>query len=160
MIISNITGKRVCCNTTEEKILTTWSENKSAKISKRDIVNADDTEKLYALWNTDLVSENLETGEVKINITGNDDMVDLYCRQGRIKDVIMTQTTKRRLNAFLDYYGFDRLEVHNSMKEVCAKFHGKELKVSSDSWYKLDFTTKELVKCQTDLREFISTKQY
>ena len=147
MIISNITGKRVCCNTTEEKILTTWSENKSAKISKRDIVNADDTEKLYALWNTDLVSENLETGEVKINITGNDDMVDLYCRQGRIKDVIMTQTTKRRLNAFLDYYGFDRLEVHNSMKEVCVKYHGKELKVSSDSWYKLDFTTKELVKC-------------
>ena len=74
-------------------------------------------------------------------------MVDLYCRQGRIKDVIMTQTTKRRLNAFLDYYGFDRLEVHNSMKEFCVKYHGKELKVDSYSWYKLDFTTKELVKC-------------
>ena len=147
MIISNITGKRVCCNTTEEKILTSWSENKSAKISKRDIVNTEDTEKLYTLWNTDLVSENLETGEVKINITGNDDMVDLYYRYGRIKDVIMTQTTKNRLNAFLDYYGFDRLEVHNSKKEVCVKYHGKELKVSSDSWYKLDFTTKELVKC-------------
>ena len=147
MIISNITGKSVCCNTTEEKILTAWSENKSAKISKRDIVNAGDTKKLYTLWNTDLVSENLETGEVKINITGNDDMVDLYYRQGRIKDVIMTQTTKRRLNAFLDYYGFDRLEVHNSMKEFCVKHHGKELKVSSDSWYKLDFTNKELVKC-------------
>ena len=147
MIISNITGIRVWCNTTEEKILTTWSENKSAKISKRDIVNAGDAEKIYTLWNTNLVSENLETGEVKINITGNDDMVDLYCRQGRIKDVIMTQTTKRRLNAFLDYYGFDSLEVHNSMKEVCVKYHGKELKVSSDSWYKLDFTTKELVKC-------------
>ena len=146
-MISNITGKRVWCNTTEEKILTSWSENKSAKISKRDCVNADDTEKLYALWNTDLVSENLETGEVKINITGNDDAVDLYYRQGRIKDVIMTQTTKRRLNAFLDYYGFDRLEVHNSMKEVCVKYHGKELKVDSYSWYKLDFTTKELVKC-------------
>ena len=160
MIISNFTGKRVWCRATEEKILTSWSENKSAKISKRDCVNADDTEKLYTLWNTDLVSENLETGEVKINITGNDDMVDLYCRQGRIKDVIMTQTTKRRLNAFLDYYGFDRLEVHNSMKEVCVKYHGKELKVSSDSWYKLDFTTKELVKCQTDRREFISTKQF
>ena len=122
-------------------------ENKSAKISKRDIVNTEDTEKLYTLWNTDLVSENLETGEVKINITGNDDMVDLYYRYGRIKDVIMTQTTKKRLNAFLDYYGFDSLEVHNSMKEFCVKYHGKELKVSSDSWYKLDFTTKELLKC-------------
>ena len=160
MIISNITGKRVCCRETEEKILTAWSENKSAKISKRDCVNAVDAEKIYTLWNTDLVSENLENGEVKINITGNDDMVDLYYSRGRTKDVIMTQTTKRRLNAFLDYYGFDSLEVHNSMKEVCVKYHGKELKVSSDSWYKLDFTTKELVKCQTDLREFISTKQF
>ena len=146
-MVSNITGKRVWCNTTEEKILTAWSENKSAKISKRDCVNADNTEKLYALWNTDLVSENLETGEVKINVTCNDDMVDLYYRYGRIKDVIMTQTTKNRLNAFLDYYGFDRLEVHNSMKEFCVKYHGKELKVDSYSWYKLDFTTKELVKC-------------
>lgn len=147
MIISNITKNSVWCNTTEEKILTAWSKNKNAKISKRDIVNTGDTEKIYTLWNTDLVCENLETGEVKINITGNDDMVDLYYRQGRIKDVIMTQTTKRRLNAFLDYYGFDSLEVHNSMKEVCVKYHGKELKVSSDSWYRLDFTAKELVKC-------------
>ena len=160
MIISDITRKSVWCNTTEEKILAVWSVNKSAKISKRDIVNTGDAEKLYTLWNTNLVSENLETGEVKINITGNDDMTDLYYRQGRIKDVIMTQTTKNRLNAFLDYYGFDSLEVHNSKKEVCVKYHGKALKVSSDSWYKLDFTTKELVKCQTDLREFISTKQF
>lgn len=147
MIISNITGKRVWCRATEEKILTVWSENKRAKISKRDCVNTGDAEKIYTLWNTDLVSENLETGEVKINITGNDDMIDLYYSHGRTKDVIMTQTTKNRLNAFLDYYGFDSLEVHNSMKEVCVKYHGKELKVSSDSWYKLDFTTKELVKC-------------
>lgn len=147
MIISNITRKRVWCNTTEEKILTVWSKNKSDKISKRDCVNAGDTEKLYTLWSTDLVSENLENGEVKINITGNDDMSDLYYRYGRMNDVIMTQTTKNRLNAFLDYYGFDRLEVHNSKKEVCVKYHGKELKVSSYSWYKLDFATKELVKC-------------
>lgn len=160
MIISNFTGKRVWCREAEEKILTAWSKNKSAKISKRDCVNAGDTEKVYTLWNTDLVCENLETGEVKINITGNDDMVDLYYCQGRTKDVIMTQTTKNRLNVFLNYYGFDSLEVHNSVKEACVKYHGKELKVSSDSWYKLDFTTKELVKCQTDLREFISTKQF
>ena len=146
MIISNITGKRVNCNKTEAKILAVWSENKSAKISKRDIVNAGDTEKLHTLWNTDLVSENLETGEIKINITGNDGMVGLYYCHVRMNDVIMTQTTKNRLNAFLDYYGFDSLEVHNSKKEVCVKYHGKELKVSSESWYRLDFTTKELVK--------------
>lgn len=147
MIISIITGKRVWCKETEEKILTAWSENKSAKISIRDSVKAGDTEKIYTLWNTDLVCENLETGEVKINITGNDDMADIYYRQGRMNDVIMTQTTKNRLNLFLNYYGFDYLEVHNSVKEVCVKYHGKELKVSSNSWYKLDFTTKELVKC-------------
>ena len=71
-------------------------------------------------------------------------MSDIYFRYGRRNDVIMTQTTKNRLNAFLDYYGFDRLEVHNSQKEFCVKHHGKALKVSSDSWYKLDFDTKEL----------------
>lgn len=49
MIISNFTGKRVWCRETEEKILTAWSENKSAKISIRDCVNAGDTEKLYTL---------------------------------------------------------------------------------------------------------------
>lgn len=147
MIISNITKKSFRCNATEAKILTSWSADKSIKISKRDFINADDTEKIYTLWNTNLVYENLETGEVKINITGNDDMVDFYYCYGRMKDVIMTQTTKRRLNAFLNYYGFDRLEVHNSMKEVCVKYHGKTLKVDSHSWYKLDFTTKELVKC-------------
>lgn len=146
-MISNITGKRVWCRATEEKILTTWSENKSIKISQRDWVIIGSDEKIYTLWNTNLVSENLETGEVKINITGNDDMSDRYFQYGRMNEVIMTQTTKNRLNAFLDYYGFDRLEVHNSQKEFCVKYHGKELKVSSDSWYKLNFTTKELVKC-------------
>lgn len=146
-MISNITGKRVWCRATEEKILTVWSENKRAKISKRDCINVEDTGKIYTLWNTALVSEDLLSGEVKINISGNDDMSHIYYRYGRMNEVIMTQTTKNRLNAFLDYYGFDRLEVHNSMKEICVKYHGEELKVSSYSWYKLDFTTKELVKC-------------
>lgn len=147
MIISNITEKRVWCRTTEEKILQAWMKGRKAKISKRDVVVCGDSGKIYKLWNTELVSENLETKEVKINISGNSDMDYQYYRYGRNKDVIMTQTTKSRLNAFLDYYGFGSLEVHNSMKEFCVKYHGKELEVSSDSWYKLDFTTKELVKC-------------
>ena len=74
-------------------------------------------------------------------------MSNIYFRYGRRNDVIMTQTTKNRLNAFLDYYGFDRLKVHNSLEEFCVKHHDKALKVSSDSWYKLDFDTKELIKC-------------
>ncbi len=147
MIISNITRKRVWCRTTEEKILQAWMEGRKAKISKRDLVICGDSGKIYTLWNTELVAENLETKEVKINISGNSDMDYQYYRYGRVKDVIITQTTKNRLNAFLDFYGFDSLEVHSSMKEFCVKYHGKELEVSSDSWYKLDFTTKELVKC-------------
>ena len=147
MIISNITKERVWCRTTEEKILKAWMEGRKAKISKRDVVICGDSGKIYKLWNTELVSENLETKEVKINISGNDDMNYQYYRYGRMNDVIITQTTKSRLNTFLDYYGFDSLEVHNSMKEFCVKYRGKELEVASDSWYKLDFTTKELVKC-------------
>ena len=116
MIISNITEKRVWCRTTEEKILQSWMDNKGVKISKRDVVICGDSGKIYKLWNTELVSENLETKEVKINISGNDDMDYQYYRYGRINDVIITQTTKNRLNAFLDYYGFDSLEVHNSKK--------------------------------------------
>lgn len=146
-ISSNFTNEKIYCRTGVNKILTTWSENKSLKISQRDCIIVEPDEKIYKLWNTNLVSENLETGEVKINITGNDDMSDRYFQYGRSNDVIMTQTTKNRLNAFLDYYGFDRLEVHNSQKEFCVKYHDKELKVSSDSWYKLDFDTKELIKC-------------
>ena len=139
--------EKIYCSAVVNKILTTWSENKSIKISQRDCVIVGPAEKIYKLWNTNLVSENLETREVKINITGNDDMSDIYFRYDRRNDVIMTQTTKNRLNAFLDYYGFDRLEVHNSLKEFCVKHHGKALKVSSDSWYKLDFDTKELIEC-------------
>ena len=146
-ISSNFTNEKIYCRIIVNKILTAWSKNKSMKSSQRDCVIVEPDEKIYKLWNTDLVSENLETGEVKINITGNDDMSDVYFRYGRRNDVIMTQTTKNRLNAFLDYYGFDRLEVHNSQKEFCVKYHDKELKVSSDSWYKLDFDTKELIKC-------------
>ena len=146
-INSNFTNEKIYCRTVVNKILTTWSENKSLKISQRDCVIVGSAEKIYKLWNTNLVSENLETREVKINITRNDDMSDRYFRYGRRNDVIMTQTTRNRLNAFLDYYGFDRLEVHNSQKEFCVKYHGKALKVSSDSWYKLDFDTKELIKC-------------
>lgn len=147
MIISNITKESLECRATEEKILNAWIEGKKARISKRDLVIREDYEKLYKLWSTNLVYENLETKEVKINISSNDDMSNCYFRYGRMNDVIMTQTTKNRLNAFLHYYGFDSLEVHNSTKEFCVKYHGKVLKVASDSWYKLDFTTKELVKC-------------
>ena len=52
---------------------------------------------------------------------------------------------ERLLNTFLDYYGFNALEVHSSKKEWSVKYDGKELEL--DSWYKLDLKTKELIKC-------------
>lgn len=143
--MEDIHGKKIYIRKTEEKILRLWKEGISRKITGRDVLACGDAGKIYRLWNTDLVAENLETGEIKINVTGNDGMVDVYYRYGRQKDVIMTQTTKRRLNAFLAYYGFDTLEVHSSMKEWCVRHNGKELSI--DSWYRLDFATKELVKC-------------
>ena len=143
--MEDINGKKIYLRKTEEKILTAWKENKSKRISIRDDIRAGDLAKIYTLWNTNLVSETLEGHEVRINITGNDDMDDRYYRYGRQKDVIMTQTTKSRLDAFLLYYGFDKLEVHSSKKEWCVRHKGKGL--STDSWYRLDFATKELIKC-------------
>ena len=102
-ISSNFANGKIYCSAVVNKILTAWSENKSIKISQRDSVIVEPEEKIYRLWNTNLVSENLETGEVTINITGNDDMSNIYFRYG--------------------------------------------IKVSSSSWYKLDFDTKELIKC-------------
>lgn len=143
--MESIDGKKIYLKTVEEKILTAWLENKSKRISVRDGIRVGDLTKIYTLWNTNLVSETVESHEVRIHITGNDDMDDRYYRYGRPKDVIMTQTTKSRLNAFLLYYGFERLEVHSSKKEWCVRHKGKELSI--DSWYKLDFDTKTLVKC-------------
>lgn len=58
----------------------------------------------------------------------------------------MTQTTKNRLDTFLGYYGFNALEVHSSKKLFGVWHNGKELE--DNSWYELDFMSKELVKVE------------
>lgn len=67
-----------------------------------------------------------------------------YHGYGRRKEVAMTQTTKSRPNAFLDYYGFNSLEVHSSKKLFGVWHNGKELE--NNTWYELDFASHELVK--------------
>lgn len=139
--------KQVWCRSTEEKILQTWEGGKTRKISVRDSVTVFDSGiKEYKLWNTVLIKKIKE--DVYINISDKQEMLDVYCCHWNYnrRDFIISNTTKSRLNAFLDYYGFNSLEVHSSMKEWCVKHNGKELKVSSDSWYKLNFETKELEK--------------
>lgn len=139
----SLNGNSIYCRTTEEKILDLWDKNKYRKVSCRDFLYPARGEKVYRLWNTDLVVENLETHKVMINLSGASEMDYMYYRYGRNKDVIMTQTTKSRLNAFLQYYGLDTLEVHNSMKDFSVKYRGKVLKI--DSWYSLDLENKELI---------------
>ena len=129
----------------EGRILDSWKNDKkhASRLTVRDFVSVhSDGSKHYRLWNTNLVLCSCH-GHVYINVTGNDDMYHKYYEYGRTREVIMTRTTKNRLNLFLNYYGFDSLEVHSSMKEMSIKYDGEELKVNN--WYKLDFKDKKLV---------------
>lgn len=137
---------KLYCSKIEGCILDSWEDNKKhiSQLTVRDfLVVRPEGNKCYQLWNTELVRCSC-TGDISINITGNDDMdYTYYSYRGRPREVIITQTTKNRLNLFLNYYGFNSLEVHSSMKEWCVKYNGEELKVNS--WYKLDFENKNLV---------------
>jgi hypothetical protein len=146
-----INGNRVWCRTTEEKILQAFCDGVSKKISIRDrIENVSDSvfsKTKYILWNTTLVKKFED--DVYIYIASNMEERDRYWKPNPYnnwtpKDYIISNTTKSRLNAFLDYYGFNSLEVHSSKKDWSVKHNGKELDL--DCWYKLDFSTKELIK--------------
>ena len=144
--MNSINGKKLSCRVIEERILTRWQDGmkQDSELSVRDnvAVSVDGT-KTYRLWNTDLVRCST-SGDVYINVTGNSDMDGNYYRYGRNKEVIMTQTTKNRLNAFLNYYGFDSLEVHSSRKDWSIKYKGEKLEV--DNWYELDLENNRLLK--------------
>ena len=144
--MNSINGKRFYCRTIEERILISWQNDvkHESKLSIRDRVTVSiDGTKNYRLWHTDLVRCST-SGDVYINVTGNSDMDDSFYRYGRRKEVIITNTTKSRLNAFLNYYGFDSLEVHSSMKDWSVKYNGEKLEV--DSWHKLDLENNRLLK--------------
>ena len=146
-----INGNRVWCKTTEEKILQAMENDYEShkKISIRDtVIVKGDLSKEYILWNTPLVRTSWKNN-VSIYIASNMEERDRYWKPNpynmwQPRDYIISNTTKSRLNAFLSYYDFDSLEVHSSKKEWSVKYQGKELEL--DSWYKLDFKTKELVK--------------
>lgn len=144
--MNSINGKRLYCRTIEKRILTSWKNDvkHESKLSIRDNVTVSiDGAKNYRLWNTDLVRYS-SSGDVYINVTGNRDMEYRYYHYGRTRDYIITNTTKRRLNAFLNYYGFNSLEVHSSRKDWSVRYNGEKLEV--DSWYKLDFENNKLLK--------------
>ena len=138
---------------TEEKILQNWIDLKEKKVSIRDSVRnlaiAYSNHKIvmvYRLWNTSLVER--FDDDIYIHISSNQEEVGRYCSGWNYtrRDYIISNTTRSRLNAFLNYYGFNSLEVHSSKKEWCVKYNGEELEV--DRWYKLDFVSKKLVKVE------------
>ena len=143
--MDSINGKRFYCRAIEERILTSWQNdvNHDSRLSVRDHVTVSiDGTKNYRLWNTDLIRCST-SGDVYINVTGNSDMDCKYYRYGRNEEVIMTRTTKNRLDAFLNYYGFDSLEVRSGKKDWSIKYNGEKMEV--DNWYKLDLENKKLV---------------
>lgn len=150
-MILGYNNQRVHCRTTEEKILEAFSIGVNKKISIRDrIENKSDSvfnKTEYILWNTTLVKKFED--DIYIYIASNMEERDRYWQPNpyntwQPRDYIISNTTKSRLNAFLDYYGLDSLEVHSSMKDWSVKYNGEKLDV--DCWYKLDLTNKRLVK--------------
>ena len=144
--MNNINGKRLWCRSTEEKIIQAFLDGTTKKISVRDFVKwYKDDNRVYRLWNTDLVST--DGKDVYIYIASNMEEHDRYWKPNGFstwqpREYIISNTTKSRLNAFLDYYDFNSLEVHSSQKDWSVKHNGKLLNV--DSWYKLNMSTKEL----------------
>lgn len=145
--MNSINGNKLWIRATEEKILSAWINRKEKKLSIRDSIwIQDDGNLCYRLWNTTLVKKFED--DIYINISGNMDETDRYWNPNNVwlykrREYIISNTTKSRLNAFLNYYDFNSLEVHSSKKDWSVKYNGVELEV--DRWYKLDFTTKTLV---------------
>lgn len=142
-----INGKTLYCRDADKKVIRAFDFRLKSdkKLSVRDhvIIRADSSAS-YTLWNTELVRR-LTDGRIWIYITDCNDMDSAYYGMyGRRKDVAMTQTTRNRLDAFLLYYGFSRLEVHSS-KKLFGVWHNKK-ELENNTWYELDFTSKELVK--------------
>ena len=140
-------GKTLYCREAEEKVLRaflSWQTD-DVKLTVRDrvAIHMDGTA-YYYLWGTELVHRDVY-GDISIYITDESGMdYKFYGPGGRRKKVAMTETTKNRLNVFLQYYGFNKLEVH-SMKKLFGVWHnGMELK--NNTWYVLDRETKNLIE--------------
>lgn len=147
--MTDINGNTIYMRKAEENVLNAFISSKKSdrQLTIRDHVCVRmDNSAYYRLWNTELVRRYAE-GNIWIYITDNSDMDFQYYRNyDRPREVAMTQTTRARLDAFLNYYGFSRLEVHSSKKLFGVWHNGKELE--NDSWYELDFTSRELVKVE------------
>ena len=142
-----INGKKVYCREADARVLTAFiaGEKSDKKVSVRDHVTIRlDSSASYKLWDTELVRRNVD-GSVWIYITDNSDMEHVYYGiRGRRRPVAITQTTKNRLDTFLEYYGLNKLEAHSSKKIFGVWHNGVELK--NNTWYLIDTENKNLVE--------------
>lgn len=146
--MTDIKGNTIYMREADSKVLNAFISGRPGhvkRVSMRDQVFIRmDNSASYVLWDTELVRR-LTDGRIWIYITsehGRD--AEYYGNWGRRRDPAMTQTTRARLDAFLNYYGFQRLEVHSGKKLFGVWHNGNELE--NDSWYELDFASLELVK--------------
>ena len=150
-MILGLDGQKVYCRSIEEKILHVWEDlamGKMKRVSIRDsLVFKENGVIDYVLWNTTLAKTDKDRKNVYIYIASNMEEEDRYYKGYSYyprREYIISNTTKSRLNAFLNYYGLYSLEVHSSMKDWSVKYNGEKLDV--DCWYKLDLKSKRLVK--------------
>lgn len=150
-MITGLDGQKVYCRSIEEKILHVWEDlamGKMKRVSIRDsLVFKENGVIDYVLWNTTLAKTDKDRKNVYIYIASNMEEEDRYYKGYNYyprREYIISNTTKSRLNAFLNYYGLNSLEVHSSMKDWSVKYNGEKLDV--DCWYKLDLTNKRLIK--------------
>ena len=149
--MNNVYGNKIYLRSTEEKILETWENlalGKMKRISVRDSVIFKENGIIeYILWNTTLVKADRDRKNVYIYIASNMEEQHRYYSGYNYyprREYIISNTTKSRLNVFLDYYGFNGLEAHSSMKDWSVKHNGEKLEI--DTWYKLDLNNKRLIK--------------
>lgn len=130
--------------TTEEKIIQAWQKKDIGVTnigykdgSYRDSIHKymDGTKK-YFLWDTCLFWKDC-VGNLFINLSSEQDAGSYY-QYGRIKDVVITVTTKNRLNMFLSLYGFSCLKQKNK------KIYYNDSVLEVDKIYRLNTENKTL----------------
>ena len=130
--------------TTEGKIIQAW-QKKDIGItnigykdgSYRDSIHRyRDGIKKYFLWDTCIFWQD-HVGNLFIKLSSEQDAGNYY-QYGRMKDVVITNTTKNRLNMFLILYGFSTLKQKNK------KIYYNDSILEVDKIYRLNTENKIL----------------
>lgn len=130
--------------TTEEKIIKAWQKEDIGvtNIGYKDGSYRDSVQnykcgiKKYFLWDTCIFWKDSKDN-LFIKLSSEQDAGDYY-QWGRPQEVIITNTTKNRLNMFLSLYGFSTLKQKNK------KIYYKDCILPVDKIYRLNMENKTL----------------